>query len=132
MRGIRNRNTSPEIAVRRILTKLGYRYRLNVSTLPGKPDLVFRKRMCVIFVHGCFWHQHEECREGRIPGSRPEYWVPKLKRNVDRDASNINQLTEFGWRVLVIWECQLSDAGIEKKLTQFLEAKPAHRGRAKQ
>src|ERR1700761_3512616 len=85
MSRISSKDTKPELVVRRLLHGLGYRYRLHRKDLPGKPDLVFTKRKKVIFVHGCFWHQHSECREGRIPGSRLDYWEAKLKRNVERD-----------------------------------------------
>lgn len=121
MAKIRDRDTKPEIAVRRIVTRLGYRYRLHVASLPGKPDLVFRKKKSVVFVHGCFWHQHSRCREGRIPGSRQHYWLPKLMRNVERDSLHRRELNRLGWRVLVIWECDLKTPDrVEKRLARFL------------
>ena len=119
MRRIKSRNTKPELTVRRLLHSLGYRYRLHAKELPGKPDIVFRGRKKAIFVHGCFWHQHEQCREGRLPGTRPEYWVPKLGRNVERDRSNSAQLVEAGWQFLIIWECE---TGNYEALKQLLRA----------
>jgi DNA mismatch endonuclease, patch repair protein len=121
MRRIRSTNTSPELALRRFLHGLGYRFRLHRKDLPGKPDLVFPGRRKVIFVHGCFWHQHSSCREGRIPGSRVEYWGPKLNRNQTRDAANQGLLKEQGWNVLVIWECELKDLKcIRSRVKYFL------------
>jgi DNA mismatch endonuclease (patch repair protein) len=121
MRRIRSENTRPELALRRFLHGLGYRFRLHRKDLPGQPDLVFPGRRKVIFVHGCFWHQHPSCREGRIPGSRIEYWEPKLKRNQIRDAATQGLLKEQGWNVLVIWECELTDLkSIRSRLKRFL------------
>ncbi len=121
MRRIKARNTKPELTVRRLLHSLGYRYRLHAKELPGKPDIVFRGRKRAIFVHGCFWHQHEQCREGRFPGTRPEYWVPKLGRNVERDRSNSAQLVEAGWQVLIIWECETGNyEALKQSLRAFL------------
>jgi len=88
MRAIRSKGTKPEMRVRRLIHTLGYRYRLHRKDLPGKPDLVFPGRRCVIFVHGCFWHQHAGCREGRPPRSNSGYWTPKLSRTVERDATS--------------------------------------------
>jgi DNA mismatch endonuclease, patch repair protein len=99
----------------------GFRYRLHVKKLPGKPDLVFRQRKKVIFVHGCFWHQHASCREGRIPDSRREYWQSKLAKNVERDAAHIAQLAAAGWKTLVIWECGMRNlVELGQELTDFL------------
>lgn len=100
---------------------MGYRYRLHAKELPGKPDVVFRRLKRAIFVHGCFWHQHVECREGRLPGTRPEYWIPKLGRNVQRDHEHVESLNAAGWRVLTIWECQTDDmAALEELIRTFL------------
>lgn len=121
MRRIKAKDTKPEMIVRRLLHSLGYRYRLHAKDLPGKPDIVFRKRKKAIFVHGCFWHQHSECREGRFPGTRPEYWIPKLGRNVQRDYEHVESLTAAGWRVLTIWECQISHiTTLEDSIRTFL------------
>lgn len=109
MRRIRSKDTAPEMAVRRLIHGLGFRYRLHVKDMPGKPDLVFPSRRKIIFVHGCFWHQHRSCREGRLPKSNRSYWTPKLQRNVKRDRQALRQLHSAGWDTLVIWECQASD-----------------------
>lgn len=107
--------------VRRLAHSLGYRYRLHACSLPGKPDLVFPRLNKVIFVHGCFWHQHRRCREGRIPESNGDYWGPKLLRNVERDRKQMMSLRRLGWKSLVLWECEVEDtARIENKLIRFL------------
>ena len=122
MRRIRSKNTKPEMIVRSQVHRLGFRYRLHGKDLPGKPDLVFRKRKKAIFVHGCFWHQHSACREGRVPGSRPQYWIPKLQGNKDRDAAHLSGLQTSGWQILVIWECEVSNQSqLNDRLLQFLE-----------
>lgn len=102
MRRIRSKDTRPEMAVRRIVHGLGYRYRLHRKDIPGKPDLVFPRHRKVIFVHGCFWHQHPGCQDGRLPKSNTSYWGPKLKRNVERDKTALAELSSLGWEVLVI------------------------------
>lgn len=117
MSRVRSRNTRPELIVRRITWQMGFRYRLHSRKLPGQPDLVFPRRRKVIFVHGCFWHQHKRCRHYKMPQSRLEFWLPKLKANVKRDLANQKALRTRGWDYLVIWECQLSD---EQKLSQKL------------
>ncbi len=120
MQSIRSRDTGPELAVRRILHRLGFRYRLHKKGLPGRPDLVFGPRRKVIFVHGCFWHAHD-CRYGRAPQSRQEYWIPKLKRNRERDLENKTALEALGWNVLTVWECEIRDtAALVIRLTAFL------------
>jgi len=110
MARIRSQNTSPELILRKLIHGLGYRFRLHRNDLPGKPDLVFPSHKKVIFVHGCFWHQHQECREGRVPNSRLEYWGPKLRRNQERDALAQSSLRQQGWQYLVVWECELKDS----------------------
>lgn len=109
MRRIRSKGTAIEMTVRRAAHSLGYRYRLHDQRLPGKPDLVFPSRHKVIFVHGCFWHQHSEtsCKIVREPKSKQEYWVPKLERNKSRDAQHLATLNQAGWDVLVVWECRV-------------------------
>ncbi len=110
----------PEMAVRRMVHAMGYRYRLHRRDLPGKPDLVFGPRRAVIFVHGCFWHQHN-CRDGRQPKSNTGYWGEKLRRNVERDAQVRVALEADGWRVLVIWECETRDPeALKGRLEDFL------------
>ncbi len=121
MRRIRAKDTAPELQVRRLVHALGYRYRLHDKTLPGTPDLVFRSRGCVIFVHGCFWHLHTNCKQARMPSTRREYWVPKLTRNAERDRAHTRKLRRLGWRVLKLWECELKSVEkLERKLTRFL------------
>lgn len=123
MRRIRSKDTAPEMAVRSLAHRLGYRYRLHRKDIPGKPDLVFPGRRKVIFIHGCFWHQHPGCREGRPPKSNTAYWLPKLERNMERDKDALARLAAAGWDVLVIWECETKDAEIlARTLTGFLGA----------
>ena len=123
MQAVKSKDTGPELAVRRIMHKLGYRYRLHKKGLPGRPDLVFARRKKVIFVHGCFWHGHD-CRYGRPPESRREYWLPKLERNRERDRENKAELESLGWKVLTVWECQIKrkdTADLVDLLIRFLE-----------
>ena len=124
MSAIRSRNTYPEIAVRRIAHQMGYRFRLNCKDLPGKPDLVFRSRKKVIFVHGCFWHQHDApgCSDSRLPKSNKSYWHNKLKRNAERDQQHIEELRKLGWKSLVLWECQIGRElpRVSKRISTFL------------
>ncbi|WFU60100.1 very short patch repair endonuclease [Bradyrhizobium pachyrhizi] len=105
---IRGRNTGTEMTVRRLLHALGYRYRLHARELPGKPDIVFRGRKVAVFVHGCFWHRHD-CGLAYVPKTRPEFWRRKFEGNVTRDQRTRRELEEAGWRVVFVWECQLSD-----------------------
>lgn len=109
MSRIRGKDTKPELVVRRLLHRLGYRFRLHRKTLPGTPDLVFPSRRKAIFVHGCFWHAHG-CKIGQAPKSRQEYWQPKLARNVERDAEKTDSLLRQGWQSLTVWQCQTRDA----------------------
>ncbi|CAN7176281.1 very short patch repair endonuclease [Mesorhizobium caraganae] len=104
-------DTKPELIVRHLLWRMGYRYRLHARDLPGNPDIVFRSRKRAIFVHGCFWHRHSDpaCRLARLPKSRLDFWVPKLEGNRARDAENISQLKTLGWQVLLVWECRMKD-----------------------
>jgi DNA mismatch endonuclease (patch repair protein) len=124
MRRIRGKDTKPELIVRRALFGMGYRYRIHDAKLPGKPDLVFTKRRKVIFVHGCFWHNHSHarCKIARLPKSNSSYWADKLRRNVERDTVRRTELRRIGWKALVIWECQTKS--IERQLNRirrFLE-----------
>lgn len=123
MARVKSRDTKPELVVRRLVHSLGYRYRLYRRDLPGNPDLVFTRRRAVIFVHGCFWHQHT-CRAGRnVPRSRLEYWKPKLTGNRARDGRNRRKLKAAGWRVLVIWECQTRNLDrLKLTISRFLNA----------
>lgn len=114
MRAIKSKDTKPELFIRRLIYRKGYRYRLYRKDLPGKPDIVFYSRKKVIFVHGCFWHQHENpvCPIALKPSSNRSYWIPKLARNKERDAKVLEVLHKRGWKALVIWECQIADEAI--------------------
>lgn len=107
MAGIRGKNTGPELALRRALHALGFRYRLHAKGVRGKPDIVMPKHHAVIFVHGCFWHRHEGCRYTTVPSTRPEFWKSKFDANVARDEATRSALLETGWRVATVWECAL-------------------------
>ena len=121
MAQIRSKHTGPELLVRKLVFALGYRYRLHVSRLPGCPDLVFRPRKQVIFVHGCFWHYHANCSIAHLPKSRIDFWKSKLEGNRNRDEKNKKELVRTGWKVLTIWECQLRNvSSIERRLRDFL------------
>jgi DNA mismatch endonuclease (patch repair protein) len=122
MRRVRATDTGPERVVRRLVSSLGFRYRLHVANLPGKPDLVLSSRRSVIFVHGCFWHRHPRCPLARIPKSRVTFWRDKLEGNRRRDVLNHGRIRRMGWRILVVWECQLKDElRLLRKLRCFLE-----------
>lgn len=121
---VRGRDTKPEMAVRRLLHAMGYRYRLQARDLPGRPDIVFRGRRKAIFVHGCFWHRHPEpaCKLARLPKSRLDFWAPKLEGNRARDIANIGRLEAMGWEVLLVWECELGDRErLGNMLRRFIE-----------
>src|ERR1700742_5233375 len=120
MARVRARDTKPEQIIRRLVYSLGYRYRLHVKELPGSPDLVFKGRRKVIFVHGCFWHRHR-CRRGRIPTSRIDFWTDKLEGNKLRDRRKQRALARLGWRYLIVWECELTQLDrISKRVSRFL------------
>lgn len=122
MSRIRSKDSRPEMAVRRALHALGFRYRLHVPGLPGKPDLVFPKLRKLIFVNGCFWHRHS-CSNGRLPSTRPEFWLEKLNSNRARDLRNLRKLRRLGWKCLVVWECQTSanlSPAVLNRIVQFL------------
>jgi len=122
MSAVRSKGTKPEMAVRHLAWALGYRYRLHAKTLPGKPDLAFPGKRVALFVHGCFWHGHD-CRRGRrVPPSNQGYWIPKIARNVERDAEARARLTALGWKVIVIWECETTDTeALRLKLNTSLD-----------
>ncbi len=123
MRRVKGRNTTPEMTVRRALTRLGARYRLHRKDLPGSPDIVMPGRRLALFVHGCFWHGHNCPRGARIPKQNRDYWTAKVGRNVARDARTREALTGGGWRVETIWECELKDPGaLEARLRALLAA----------
>ena len=120
MSRIMGKNTKPEIVVRQFLFSKGFRYRLHRQTLPGKPDIVLPKYKTVIFVHGCFWHGHEDCRYFVIPKTRTEWWVNKIKRNQEVDRENIKKLKNLGWKVLIIFECELKKEKIDTTVRKLL------------
>ena len=122
MSRIRSKDTKPELIVRSLLHRIGYRFRLYRKDLPGKPDIVLTKYKTVIFVHGCFWHQHKGCTRSNIPKSNKVYWATKIHRNVQRDRENYNLLKKLKWRVLILWECETKHSEkiikkIKKKLS---------------
>ncbi len=120
MSRIRSVDTKPELYVRRALHAMGYRFRTHVRGLPGRPDLVFSKRRAVVFVHGCFWHRHG-CKKTSVPKVREDFWTGKFKNNVDRDERNRLQLLEAGWRVMVVWECEVeNDDTVLDRIVDFL------------
>ena len=122
MSQVRDKNTSPEIVVRTLIHRLGYRFRLHRSDLPGKPDLVFPSRRKVVFVHGCFWHGHGCDRGNRRPKTNQTYWHKKIQRNIERDKIHKEKLTLLGWQTLAVWECQINNANIlQSLLISFLE-----------
>ena len=123
MSRIRAKDSSPELQVRRLLHRLGYRYRLHDRKLAGCPDIVFRSRKAVIFVHGCFWHRHPDpgCKLSRLPKTRLDFWLPKLEGNRARDSRVQSELEQFGWRSLIVWECELRhEEQLKNKLVSFL------------
>lgn len=121
MAGIRGQDTAPELAVRRVAHRMGLRFRLHRKNLPGRPDLVFPKHRLVVFVHGCFWHQHKGCHYAYMPKSRTEFWSEKFAQNLARDKRQERALRDLGWQVLVVWECETRDQEhVEQRLTAFV------------
>lgn len=121
MRRVKGRDTTPEMTVRRALTRLGARYRLHRKDLPGNPDIVMPGRKLALFVHGCFWHGHDCARGARVPKQNRDYWEAKVGRNRARDAKNATALAERGWRVETLWECELKDVeGLDARLRRLL------------
>jgi DNA mismatch endonuclease (patch repair protein) len=122
MSRILGKNTKPERRVRKILTDLGFRYRLHAKKLPGKPDIILSRYNTAIFVHGCFWHLHKGCRDGTVPKTRKKYWQTKLLRNRERDIQNMRELKKQGWKVLRLWECEIEKKPewVKDKLYTFL------------
>jgi DNA mismatch endonuclease (patch repair protein) len=106
MAKVKQKNTEPELIVRHFLFSEGFRYRINVKTLPGSPDIVLPKYKIAIFVHGCFWHGHT-CKAGHLPSSNINYWQPKTEKNIERDKRKINDLETLGWNVITIWQCEI-------------------------
>lgn len=119
MSRVRSKNTKPEIKVRSILHRLGYRFRIRGTKLPGSPDIVLKKYQTVVFVHGCFWHQHKGCKKSRLPKSNQEFWSAKFNKNIERDRQNMIALNDLGWKVVVVWECELINAeALAERLSQ--------------
>lgn len=116
MSGIQGKNTAPELVIRKFLHMNGFRYRLHVKKLHGKPDIVLPKYHTTLFVHGCFWHQHPGCKYAYMPKSNTAFWTEKLEGNIKRDAFNIAELAKLGWRCLVIWECEVNSGKKQKQL----------------
>ena len=125
MARIGSADTSPELAVRRLLHRLGYRFRLHRRGLPGTPDICFPGRKKAIFVHGCFWHRHEGCRRTTTPVTRTSFWNDKFRKNVERDRANLKALRELGWSVMVVWECETAKPeALGPRLVGFLDGTP--------
>ena len=122
MSAIRSRNTKPEILVRHFLWSRGFRYRLNTAGLPGHPDIVLRKYRTCIFVNGCFWHGHENCRYFRLPATNRDFWRKKIARNVERDSEELRQLASLGWHCITVWECGLKKNWRESTLESLVTA----------
>jgi DNA mismatch endonuclease (patch repair protein) len=120
MGAVRGKNTTPELLVRSAAHRLGLRFRLHYGRLPGRPDLVFPKRKTVLFVNGCFWHGHEGCSRAKLPKSRTAFWRGKRRENTRRDTANYARLAEMGWRVLILWECELGRPGTLEKAGKLL------------
>jgi DNA mismatch endonuclease, patch repair protein len=131
MSRIGGKNTAPEIRVRRVLHALGFRFRLHAANLSGKPDIVLSRHRKVIFVHGCFWHGHRGCKRGALPTSNVAFWTNKIRKNKSRDRTAQRQLQKEGWSVLVLWQCQINDAGaLVRHLTTFLGRKRTRASRS--
>ena len=109
MSAIKSKNTKPEIKVRKILHSMGYRFRLHRKDLPGSPDIVLPKYKTVIFVHGCFWHRHKNCKYASTPKTRQEFWEAKFRENINRDKLNQENLSSKGWKIIIVWECEIKD-----------------------
>lgn len=123
MSGIRGKNTAPELLTRKFLHSQGFRFRLHVKDLPGKPDIVLPRYRTVIFVHGCFWHQHPGCKDAVMPRSNTKFWAEKLEGNVKRDVRNISELVKLGWRCLIVWECEADNSKKQKQLIRKLRGR---------
>lgn len=125
MRSVKQKNTRPEIAVRKLVHALGYRFRLHCERLPGRPDLVLPRRCLAVFVHGCYWHRHEHCQKSSTPSSNVEFWSKKFEANLARDARKHQELEDLGWRVLVVWECETRDLkSLKRRLATELAMRP--------
>ena len=128
MARIRARDTEPEMYVRRLLHRQGYRFRLYARDLPGRPDIVFRSRRKAIFIHGCFWHHHEGCKQATVPKTRTAFWTKKFEANRKRDAASVSALEEMGWKAIVVWECETTASASDDllhRLVDFLDQEQA-------
>lgn len=122
MASVGQKDTKPEMIVRRLLHSMNYRYRLHRKDLPGRPDIVFGSRRKVIFVHGCFWHRHPGCKKASVPATRADFWADKFARNVERDAEVERKLRDLGWETFTVWECDTSKPhALSERLREFLE-----------
>jgi len=121
MSAIKSKNTKPEIKVRKVLHSMGYRFRLHVKDLPGSPDIVLPKYKTVIFVHGCFWHRHKNCKYASTPKTRQEFWEAKFRENCNRDRLNQEDLFSKGWKIIIVWECEIKDKN--SNLNRFFKNK---------
>ncbi len=119
MSRIRSKNTKPELLVRKFLFSQGYRFRVHQKELPGKPDIVLKKYKTIVLIHGCFWHQHDNCKYAAIPQTRTDYWLPKLKKNKENDIINNAKLVDLGWDVITIYECQLKKNNVENTFIEL-------------
>ncbi|MBV9008844.1 MAG: DNA mismatch endonuclease Vsr [Verrucomicrobia bacterium] len=125
MSRIRGKNTGPEIFVRQILHRNGYRFRVHDKRLPGKPDIVLKRNRTIILVHGCFWHHHSACKRATIPRTNRQFWIKKIAGNVERDTHLRRQLSRLGWRVITLWQCELRDVNrVERRLLRALKSAP--------
>lgn len=121
MSAVSGGDTKPELIVRRLVHGMGFRYRLHVAGLPGKPDMVLARHRKVIFIHGCFWHGHEGCKRAARPASNVEFWNAKIDKNLERDRRNLAELKRLGWKILVVWECETKNiAKLSEILSNFL------------
>lgn len=120
MSNISAKNTKPEIVLRKALFEKGYRYRINYKKLPGKPDIVLSKYKTTIFVHGCFWHSHSNCKDAHLPKTNVEFWRNKINSNVDRDNKNIQQLTDLGWNVIIVWACEIKKKNMDVLINRVI------------
>ena len=123
MSRIRSKNTKPELIVRKVLHNSGIRYRLHAKNLPGKPDLSNKSKKFAIFVNGCFWHQHKGCKRASTPKSNTDYWIPKLEKNVNRLRENLDRLNTMGYRIAVVWECEINELKNNKVLMEIISGK---------
>lgn len=122
MSNISSRNTKPEVILRKALFSKGYRYRINYKNLPGKPDIVLSKYRTTIFVNGCFWHAHPNCKDAHLPKTNTKFWKNKIASNVERDKKNIQQLEGLGWNVILIWECEIKKKNMDSLISRIINS----------